>query len=554
MLPVAPMPDAVSALNRLASSPTSVEAAFELGLVLHPGWLARVLALAPDHAGAAVNLAVALGNAGGRADEAERWHRRTLALDPLAVDALAGLGAVARARQRSGLAWDRRALALRPDHAPILANVSHGIFAFGDAARALAWARRAEAVDPADPSFGRAALGLMQYLSWPDPAVVLERHRRWASRHARPGPRPRRRHGARRLLRVGYVSVSLRRHPVGIFLLPLLEAHDPKEVTAIGYAAGTIVDETTDRLRRATAGWRVIARLDDGAAAELIRADDLDVLVDLDGQTSGGRLSLFARRPAPVQVTWLDYPATTGCAAFDAALVDPYEVPAGAEAWYAEPVVRLPGGRLVYRPPETCPEVSIGGADGLRFGCFNDPAKTGPETVALWAKILHAVPEARLALKGRSYADPAIRARALDAFAACGIEAGRLLLSDWSPHEAMLRELSEIDVALDPTPFSGYLTSCEALWMGVPVVTLAGRRAVERQTGGLLARVGLGELIAGTPEDYVAIAVGLARDPDRRRELRAGMRARLRASSLMDEAGFARSVEAAYRRLWEAAP
>ncbi|MSP50345.1 MAG: hypothetical protein EXQ95_13600 [Alphaproteobacteria bacterium] len=509
----------------------------------------RAVALAPGHPSATVNLALA-AFAAHRIADAGCWHRRTLALDPLAADAMAGLGAVERAQDRSGLAWARRALGVQADHRAMLANISRGEFVVGNAPAAFVWARRAEAAAPADPAFGRAVLGLMQYLSWPEPSAVLAAHRRWARRHAIPEPRPGRRPMAGRPLRVGYVSAGLRRHPVGLFLLPLLERHDRARFEAVGYAAGGGADDISERLGAATTSWREVRGLDDAALADLVRADRIDILVDLDGHAAGSRLTVFARRPAPVQLTWLDYPGSTGTDCFDAALVDPYEVPAGAEQWYSEPAVRLAGGRLVYRPPERAPEIGEPKGGPVRLGCFNEPAKIGAEAIALWARILREVPAARLTLKGRSYGDADVRTRYLRIFAAAGADPARIDFSGWSAHEAMLGELGALDIVLDPLPFSGCLTSCEALWMGVPIVTLAGRRSVERQTAALLARVGLDDLIAGSADDYVAIAAALAGDPGRRRALRRGMRARLRASSLMDEAGFARAVEAAYLRLW----
>jgi predicted O-linked N-acetylglucosamine transferase (SPINDLY family) len=525
-----------------------------LGRLGQPGAMAehrRTLVLAPGLAAAVVNLALA-SRAATRLDAAARWHRRGLAADPFNADALAGLGAVARAEDRNGLSWDRRALAIRPDHAPTLANVSHGLFFLGEAPLALRWAERAEAADPADPEFGRGAIGLTNFVSWPEPMAVLARHRRWARRHAVPGPRPPRRQAEGRPLRIGYLSVSLRRHPVGYFLLPLLEHHDRGAFEIVGYDAGAGADEITARLRAATTAWREVRRLDDAALAEAVRADRIDILVDLDGHAGGNRLTVFARRPAPVQVTWLDYPGSTGTDCFDAALVDPFEVPEGAERFYSEPVIRLAGGRLAYRPPEASPGVGEPSGDGVMLGCFNNPAKIGAGALALWARAMSALPETRLTLKGKSYGDAAIRERYLGIFAAAGVDPRRLAFSGWSPHAEMLRELSQLDIVLDPMPHSGYLTSCEALWMGVPIVTRAGERAVERQTGGLLTRIGLPELIASTPEDYMAILDGLVRDPARRLSLRRSMRARLKASSLMDEAGFARTVETAYRRLWAA--
>jgi predicted O-linked N-acetylglucosamine transferase (SPINDLY family) len=644
-------PSAVrAALNGLAVAPDSADATYLLGLAWHAGWLARTLALAPDHLGAAMALAAALAGTGRRGPasrllrralalapalppplvnlglvagppeaarpwlaralaaapddavarmnfaatldrlglpalpehrrtvalapglaqaalnqalaaaaakqriEAVRWHRRTLALDPLAADALAGLGAVARTDNRlvEGRSWDRRALALRPDHAPTLANIAHADLNAGEAPAALDWARRAEAADPSDPGLGRAAIGLMLFLTWPDPSAVLACHRRWAARHAVPAPRPRARTVQGRRLRIGYLSVSLRRHPVGYYLLPLLEHHDRSTFEIVLYAAGETTDDLTARLRAAADRWREVWRLDDAALAERIRSDAVDILVDLDGHAGGSRLTMFARRPAPAQVTWLDYPASTGTGCFDAVLADPYETPDGGERFYSEPVLRLPGGRVVYRPPAEAPDVGDPRNARLSLGCFNNPAKIGDDAIALWARVMAAIPQSTLTLKGRAYDEKEIRARYAARLAAHGIDAARLVFSGWSPHRDMLQELTGLDLVLDPLPFSGLLTSCEALWMGVPIVTLAGRRPVERQTSGLLHRVGLDELIAHDAGEYVAIAHGLAVDAGRRRAIRRDLRRRMLSSSLMDECGFAHAVEDAFRKLCQA--
>lgn len=423
----------------------------------------------------------------------------------------------------------------------------------GEARAALAWARRAEAAAPADPALASVVLAVMQYLPWSDPAEVFAAHRRWAKRFGRPQPRPPRRRGETPL-RIGYVSADFRRHPVGFLFLPLIEAHDPGAVTAICYAASESEDEVTRQIRAAAALWRPAARLDDRALAAQVREDRIDILVDLAGHTAGNRLGLFVDRAAPVQATWLGYYDTTGLEVFDAALVDPDEVTAGAERWFSEPVVRLPAGRLVYRPPADAPDVARRPDVGpLRLGCFNNPAKIGAEAVRLWARVLDAVPGARLTLKAATYADERVCRRYRGMFEAAGVDSTRVDFSGWSPHGEMLAELTALDVVLDPLPFSGCLTSLEALWMGVPLVTLEGARPVERQTAALLRRLGLDRLIAGDADGYVSIVRGLAADASARGELRQGLRARMRASSLCDETGFARAVEDTYRRLRAAA-
>ena len=514
----------------------------------------RAVALAPAHALATVNLGLA-GFAAKEREAARRWHWRTLAVDPFSADAAAGLGALAREADRpvEGRAWDRRALVLRPDHPPTLANLGHGALLTGEARAALAWVRRAEVTAAADAALASVVLAVMQYLPWSDPGEVLVAHRRWARRFGKVRPRPPRRAGEAPL-RVGYVSADFRRHPVGFFFLPLIEAHDPGAVTAICYAASEAEDEITGQIRAAAGLWRPVARLDDRALAAQVREDRIDILVDLAGHTAGNRLGLFVQRSAPVQATWLGYYDTTGLKVFDAALVDPGEVPAGAERWFSEPVLRLPAGRLVYRPPAYAPDVARRPDIGpLRLGCFNNPAKIGEEAVRLWARVLDAVPGARLTLKAASYADERICRRYGGMFAAAGVDSARIDFSGWSPHREMLAELTALDVALDPLPFSGCLTSLEALWMGVPLVTLEGARPVERQTAALLRRLDLTRLVAKDIDGYVAIVRGLSEDAAARADIRSGLRRRMLASSLCDEVGFARAMEATYRRLWAAA-
>ena len=509
------------------------------------------MVLAPGLPLASVNLAMSLFGA-GRMEEAAGWHRRALTGDPLSADAWAGLGSVAREKGRAvdGRTFDRRALAARPGHAATLANLCHGDLLAAEVPSALAWSLRAEATDPGSPALGSATLAIMQYLAWNDQRVVFDSHRRWAMRHASSRPRPARRTGGEPL-RVGYVSADFRRHPVGLFALPLIEAHEPKNVDTFCYSTNSGSDGVTARLHAASSRWRQVDKLNDADLADLIRADCIDILVDLAGHTAGNRLPLFAARPAPVQVTWLGYYDTTGMDVFDAAFVDPWEVTAGMERWYSEPVVKLACGRLVFRPPAPAPAVALRRSDSvLKLGCFNNPAKIGYEAIALWSRVLTAVPGARLMLKSAAYGDERVRAEYLRRFVAAGADPQSIGFSGWSPHAEMLAELTELDIVLDPLPFSGCLTSCEALWMGVPLVTLAGRRPVERQTTALLTRLGLDRLIAATWEDYVEIVRRLADDPSERDHIRHGLRQRMLGSSLCDEKGFAETVEAAYRRLW----
>jgi len=262
---------------------------------------------------------------------------------------------------------------------------------------------------------------------------------------------------------------------------------------------------------------------------------------------------VFGRKPAPVQAAWLGYFNTTGVGAIDYVLMDEATVPPGAEQWFSEQVVRLPAGRFCYTPPDFAPPVAPTPAatrGHVSFGSFNNLSKVTPAVIALWSRVLAAVPGSRLVLKWKSLADAAECERLRQAFAAHGVDPGRLDLRGRSPHPEMLAEYGDVDIALDPFPFCGGLTSCEALWMGVPVVTLPGTRPVSRQTLSMLTQLDLTDLAARDEDDYVAIAVRLAADGARRAALRADLRDRFAASPLGDGPRFARALEAALRDLW----
>jgi predicted SAM-dependent methyltransferase len=281
-----------------------------------------------------------------------------------------------------------------------------------------------------------------------------------------------------------------------------------------------------------------------------MRFDKLDVLVDLAGHTEGGRPLLMARKPAPVQVTWMGYPDTVGTAAIDYRLTDEVADPPGeSDRLHAEKLVRLPSGFLCYQPPADCPEVAPArqsNGHGVTFGSFNNLAKV-PAMVPVWARLLKALPDSRLALKAYGLSAQSAREALSAQFAENGIAGDRLvLLPPEATVGAHLSRYAEIDVALDTFPYNGTTTTCEALWMGVPVVTRAGKSHVSRVSASLLARVGLGDLVAQTEDEYVEKALALARNAERRRELRGGLRRRMRASPLLDAAAFTRGLESAY--------
>jgi len=356
-------------------------------------------------------------------------------------------------------------------------------------------------------------------------------------------------------LRVGYVSPDFRRHPVASFIEPILAAHDRKRFEVFCYAVHLKPDAVTARLKALADHWREIGSLDAEAAANLIREDGIDVLVDLAGHTANNRLAVFARKPAPMQATYLGYPGSTGLPAIDWRITDAVADPLGAaEALHTEKLMRLPETFQCFQKPSDAPAIGpvpMLKAGHVTFASFNMLAKVHPALVARWAGILHAVENSRLVLKAAPFRDAGTRAHYHAMFATHGIAAERIELLGYIQSPAAHFALyNRIDVALDTDPYNGATTTCEALWMGVPVVTLAGRSHVGRVGTALLTHLGLEDLIAATPEDYVARAVSLARDPAKLASLRETLRPRMEASSLTDPARFTKALEDAYREMW----
>lgn len=354
-------------------------------------------------------------------------------------------------------------------------------------------------------------------------------------------------------MRVGYVSADFCQHTVGLFVKDVLAAHDRSRVTPYAYSAGQGSDWVTDVVRQ-TCVFRDVRALNDMALASLVRQDQIDVLVDLSGHTAGSRLTMFAYRPAPVQVSWLGYFATTGMPVIDAVLLDQWHAPSDVEAQFVERVVRLPGGRFCYSPVPFAPaDVTLPPCIGrgyVTFGSFNNTAKLNTDVIDVWARVLAAVPDSRLILKWRTFQDQEMRAMISNLFTQHGIDPKRIETRGASFHSELLTEYADVDICLDPFPFTGGLTSCEALWMGVPLVTWPQSRMVSRQTYAFLSAIGIEELAAASADEYVQKAVELASNSGRLHTLRIGMRHLMRKSTLCDVAGFTRMFEDA---LWDLA-
>ncbi|MBF0333069.1 MAG: tetratricopeptide repeat protein [Alphaproteobacteria bacterium] len=517
----------------------------------------RSLVLDPGQRDALGNLAAALYQQ-NRLEGAERAFSMAIAMQPDNALVFNNYGLLLGRRAKPGAAIRayHRAIALAPDAHEAFSNLGQAHIVMGEAERAFRMSSIAIALRPRD---GTMLGNRLMHLNYVDvaPAEVFAHHRQWAALHAdplAPTVAPRGDWAGGRRLRVGYVSADFWWHSVAYFVEPLLEAHDRDRFEIFCYSDARQRDVVSERLATKAEHWRVIVGQSDVEVARRIREDGIDVLVDMGGHTADNRLLAFARRPAPVQVSWLGYPHSTGMRAMTHRLSDAIADPAPeADAWSSETIVRLPGGFHCYRPftelAETTPPPRFreGPNDPITFGSFNNLAKVGPRTVAVWAAVLRAVPGSRLLLKSRPLGDALVAERFAGLFAAHGVAGDRLLLVPYIQDQGgHMRAYERIDVALDPFPYNGTTTTCEALWMGVPVVTLLGRSHAGRVGASLLSQVGLVSLIARDEADYVTLAAALATDPARLDALRGGLRGRLRESSLGDAAFFARKLEAAY--------
>ena len=511
----------------------------------------RALALKPDYAGAHYNLASLL-QAQGRCEEALGHFEQALLLWPNHPDVHNNYGATLMelGRLTEAVVRFERVLDLAPDHSEARNNLGKVCQELGRMAEAVEHYRQALRLRPDYAEARSNLLMTLTYLPECPADRLLAEHREYGRRHDRPFPPHANSREPGRRLRVGYVSGDFRRHVVGTFVEPVLAAHDRTVVGVYCYSETRRPDIVTARFKAMAEVWRDTAGLGDEELAAQIRADGIDILVDLAGHSAFNRLPVFACKPAPVQVTWLGYPGTTGLSAMDYRLVDPVSDPEdSADALATEALARLRDGFLCYRPPPAPePEREPG---PLTFGSFNNLNKLSEPVLALWAKLLCRLPETRLLLKSRQFADPAVTQALRCAFERQGVAGERLDLRGWTAGpEAHLETYRRLDVALDPFPYNGTTTTCEALWMGVPVVTLAGEHHAARMGTSLLARLSLEELIATDQDSYLEIATALATAPERLARLRASLRPRMAASPLADAPALARRIETAWRVMW----
>lgn len=550
----------------LARKPDYVEAHNNLGNALREAGdyaaavdsCANALALAPDYAQAWNNLGNAFKDDGNDA-AALKSFTKALSLQPDYAEAHNNLGNVYEKQSRFAEATDcyRRAIALKPGIASMHNNLGNVLRDQGLLIDATASFRQAIALDT-DLLTARSnlllQLNLMPQVQHTEQIAEARRFGERQIARARPltHAAPRAVEAGRRL-KVGFVSGDLKTHPVGFFLESVVAHLDPKQIELIAYVTQRQEDATAARLKPHFAAWHGIDESDDETAARRIRADGVDILVDLSGHTTHNRLSMFAWKPAPVQVTWLGYFATTGVSAIDYILGDQHVLPTHEASHFVERAWRLPDSYLCFTPPQL--QVPAGplpmSANGaVTFGCFNHLVKLNDAVVALWARVLRAVPGSRLFLKTKQLDDASVGQATCARFAAHGIDVARLTLEGESSRRKLLATYNHVDIALDPYPYPGGVTTLEALWMGVPVLTRRGDRFLSHVGESILNTVGLPQWIAADDHEYVAKAVAFAARHDYLKDLKAGLRQRLLASPLCDAPRFARNLEAAFRGMW----
>ncbi len=517
----------------------------------------RALQINPHNIGVHNNLCATLMDL-GRPGEAEANLRLVLRIKPDLAEAHNNLGAALMDLGRLGEAEAsyRQALQIDPDYAEAHFNLGIVLKETGRLTEAEASYRQALRINPDFTMAHSNLLFLLNYASGSDPSYnfaeaceygrkisngIASRFETWSC-----AKNPER-------LRIGLVSGDLSNHPVGYFLESLLVQLDQNAVELIAYPSTRNFDALSARIKPHFSAWKSLCGLSDEAAARLIHNDSVHVLIDLSGHSRSNRLPVFAWKPAPVQVSWLGYFATTGVAEMDYLVADPWTLPESEEVYFTEKIWRLPQTRLCFTPPDI--EMAVSRLPALTnghvtFGCFNNLTKMNDDVVALWSSVLAAVPGSRLFLKAKQLKEVAVRQRTIERYVAHGIEADRLILEGPESREKYLAAYHRVDIALDPFPFPGGTTSVEGLWMGVPVLSLDGKRFLSRQSIGILMNAGLPDWIAADNDDYVARAASHAGDLERLARLRMGLRQQVLASPLFDAPSFARNLEEALWGMW----
>lgn len=550
-------------------NPELAEAHFNLGTALNQlGQLEpaerhflKALELKPEFANACNNLGASLNHRG--LHEAALTHfRRAIELDPQLFQAHNNMGLALQdlGRREEATHCFRKALEIKPDFGEATLNLALTYSGMGELDKALDGVRQAVALMPDNTQAHSALLFLHNYRSDGSPDERLEEARNYGRLVAArvPAELPPRQTNLEpeKCLNVGFVSGDLRRHPVGFFVegvLAALAEQTAGRLKLFAYSNSFDNDAVTARIQESFDHWTSITGLSDRTAYDIIVADRIDILIDLSGHTLYSRLPLFAWRPAPVQVTWLGYFATTGVEAIDYLIADPWTLPQSQESYFTEKIVRLPETRLCFTPPDDGVACAMPPAlkNGyVTFGCFNTLTKMTDAVVALWSEILTALPDSKLMLMSHQLQDQRVIDSTTERFRRHGIDPLRLIIRGFAPRAEYLATYNQIDIALDPFPYCGGTTTVEALWMGVPVLTLAGEQFLARQGVGLLMNAGLADWVADDLAHYRALAIAHAGNAERLGPLRGQLRSRILASPIFDAPRFAGHFETALRTMW----
>ncbi len=523
------------------------------------GCLERALAINPSNFDALKNLALAFYNK-GTADRAITYCQRALAIRREHIDTLVTMG---NAYARMDLLTQaqqcyERILTQDPKHAAALGNLANVLAYQGNAELALPYFREAIANNRSFSGLHSNLLLCLHYLPTHDPLTVFREHLEWATLHAPDNDRHpvfSTERNPDRKLRLGYVTPDLRGHSVAYFLEPLLASHDRNSFDVTCYVELGVPDKATERLWKLADNVRNTHGLSDDTAAAMIRHDQIDILIDLAGHTDHNRLPMFSHRPAPIQMTYLGYPNTTGMHAIDYRLTDEWADPPGmTERFHTEKLIRLEKGFLCFSPPAESPAISPLPSierSYVTFGSFNVLTKITHEMLITWADLLREVPSSRLLIKNRQLTDKLLQTRLYAFFEEHGVARERVELLGRTSKEEHMASYGKVDIALDTFPYHGTTTTCDTLWMGIPVVSLGGQSHVSRVGVSLLTKVGMSDLIARSRQEYIDCAVKLARSPQRLRHLRENLRKMVEESGLTNGLAFTRKLEETYRRIWK---
>lgn len=492
---------------------------------------------------------------------AEAWElgRRVLAIDPDHLDAhfQLGLAGMRVNRYEDALSHFRRVLSRTPENVEALTNLAAVHFGLGMISDALSELEKALEFAPDLVAIWQNYVSILNYDEAAPLARMMERHRKAGQRIAKIAPKPPSRYtndrSPERRLRLGYLSGDLFNHPASHYVEPVFRLHDREAFDVYAYSLIAWSDPVTEAFKASIPNWRDVGLLDDDALFRLIQRDKIDILVDLSGHTARNRILVMARKPAPVTVNWVGYLNTMGMKAYDYSILDPHLLSPAAEAGFVETPYKLPHTAYCYtpligdRPIAPFPYQANG---NITFGCFNNPAKLSSSSFAAWAAILKAVPSSKILFKYKTFSTAIVQQRVLEALAAHGIGPDRLVFDGFSPLGSFLDTFSLIDIALDSFPYSGVTTTMHTLFMGVPVVTLEGDTPMQRFGRTAMYAIGRPEWIARTPEEYVAITIGLVEEIRRNPGLRQEVRQRMLASPLMQQQQFVRDLESGYRDMW----